>query len=55
MQFYIYDFTELLAPEKIPELLEAGHFDDYHHVVALAFGHGHRELSGFQLLAERRT
>ena len=29
MQFYIYDFTELLAPDKIPELLEAGHFDDY--------------------------
>lgn len=29
MQFYIYDFTELLAPEKIPPLLEQGRFDDY--------------------------
>lgn len=29
MQFYIYDFTELLAPEKIPPLLDRGHFEDY--------------------------
>lgn len=29
MQFYIYDFTELLAPEKIPPLLDTGQFDDY--------------------------
>ena len=29
MQFYIYDFTELLAPEKIPELLESGEFGPY--------------------------
>lgn len=29
MQFYIYDFTELLPPAKIPELLETGGFDAY--------------------------
>lgn len=29
MQFYIYDFTELLPPAKIPELREAGSFDAY--------------------------
>lgn len=29
MQFYIYDFTELMAPEKRPGLLESGHFGAY--------------------------
>lgn len=29
MQFYIYDFTELLAPEKIPHLNATGGFDPY--------------------------
>lgn len=29
MQFYIYDFTDLLAPEKIPYLNANGSFDAY--------------------------
>lgn len=29
MQFYIYDFTELLPPAKIPDLQESGDFDPY--------------------------
>ncbi|MCX7357168.1 MAG: GNAT family N-acetyltransferase [Alphaproteobacteria bacterium] len=29
MQFYIYDFTELLAPKKVPHLNTTGSFDAY--------------------------
>lgn len=61
MQFYIYDFTELLAPAKIPELLESGGFDTYPGLDAYWSEPNHsawviqadEKLAGFALLNER--
>ncbi len=58
MQFYIYDFTELLAPEKIPYLSATGNFDSYPGLGAYWSDPGHAAwiiyaqdgLAGFALL-----
>ncbi|MEQ1817537.1 MAG: GNAT family N-acetyltransferase [Terricaulis sp.] len=58
MQFYIYDFTELLAPEKIPHLSATGNFDAYPGLDAYWTAPGHAawiiyaqdSLAGFALL-----
>ncbi|MEZ5961160.1 MAG: hypothetical protein R3C30_12135 [Hyphomonadaceae bacterium] len=58
MQFYIYDFTELLPPAKIPDLEETGDFGPYpdlsvywstvNHTAWLIHADG--KLAGFALL-----
>lgn len=58
MQFYIYDFTELLAPEKVPHLNAAGAFDAYPRLDAYWSNPDHaawmiyagEQLAGFALL-----